>query len=586
MQVSKLDRENIWNEDVDNITTFHAISVSRSAIYDDLILDNYIDNAQFAGAALIYVKDDVAGTGTVLIDRDTIISIDDAIGIELRVNMGENMYATNNHIDMQNAGMGAIVFNSLGDNIVFADNFVQATGAQQTLFLNHAQNTIICNNQILDGNVGIWVDQNSSGASIGLNAVSNQQQRGLLLLGNGINLGDQIHLGNTWNGTFPSFAAQHTGVDFQNSRFLVNSDPNTCGNATYFPTSNGIPSVQPASGWFIDIPGQCINDCHDLIPKLSMKSVFQTTMENGFGIWSPAILADAERYLYLSHNLALASEIPVEVLADFETSFISGEGGSFYQLETLIRQIYQLNESVKENLRVAKETQKQLADSYNDSFLSLQADPTNEALHQHLQLQLNDLNEGQSELNILMALANESVEQKIAAAQLYLEEISATSIHGTYLKFVFDALLKKYAGISLDATQLTQLEQIAGTCYEEAGMAKNLAIGLLPIERQQSFYDTEPCNESFSLPENNQYPANTDTAFSIQPNPANNEVFMLFSNAQKDFDELIVTDQWGRRYQVNLNGNRLDTHTLNPGLFYVYLLKKGGIIAATKFIKQ
>ncbi|MEL7221558.1 MAG: T9SS type A sorting domain-containing protein, partial [Bacteroidota bacterium] len=574
---------------------WRQLRLYQTSSNDDKIIDNHFYST-VPGGTMIVFNDMGGGSGEALILRNTIESISRSIfnGMEVRPGSGLNLLVADNIItaDSMWIGLNVNFSNSTPANEkIVRNNSVEVfQWGVELARLEFARDILYCDNTFLGNGVvsrGIRTFSNASGTTLGLNRIEGTNV-GLYFGGTGINMGDQVHRGNTWDGGFGTWAAEHTGFDFLTSRFFVNDDATNCGDPLYFPNDLGVPSVSPNSGWFINLTnGDCVDDCSQYQSSLALGNVYEKTV-TGEGLdigWTPSAHWAAQAYLYQKMTTGGETGLSASLLNNFED-----------QLEhTNIAQIqaYQLRsqEAMRGDAATREATREQYAAytealtayiSYLESLTESEiADPNSAASQQWAAhyLSFNAYIEERSDAR------NNALEQLIYEMDL----VAPNLIEENWL-IVNKLLLERERYGNLSTTDWATIEELASQCYDQYGPAVYTAQGMLPpcqweTVRERSMQACEGM-ERPGLPVVKVEQVK-EQKFSVYPNPGNGEIQLQFKNEVQELDYIVVKNIYGQEIlRQAASIYTIDATLLQQGVYYLEYWQENKLVSTIKFIRS
>jgi hypothetical protein len=579
-------------------STLHAVEVERSAGGADFIDFNDFDfNSPLTS---INIYDSYNATGVCKVEGNVVSQMNSVhSGLMVYGNNGDNLSVSENDIFLQNGAWGACVYIAEGDNNSFYDNTITGINSSRGLYSHMAQNMLFCTNSFDGYQTGMAVQYNNMGSTLKENVFGNHQ-RGLQLIGNGIQLGDQTHGGNRWEGSYSVWAAEHTGSDFSLSPFFVNNDSDSnCGDPAYFPNTGGMPSVFPSSGWFFTQAGECVDPC-DISGDFAGEENKNLEEEDG-DAWSFALQAsnahewDVQRYLF---RQIAERQIEVEPGSDSESFYQSNqqsEIGLFYQVEALVREAFSPSFGLMQQWQEAIEYYTVLLEKHRTLHAFASDYPE---IPDALSQQLSDL---QRELKVQDQLIDELYDQLLQFRGYLLEEamalnqsIAADSPFGrqqqTY-NAIRLALLKEG---SMKGEEKAVLEKLAASCFEEAGSAVFDARSLLAVRfgERQWLQFAENCSERGSPKTETDDLPGWSADLEIHPNPFTDQLSVSWNTTTHTpvSVDLEITDLRGVPFyhqQVTTSDTSLllSAEFLPSGAYVLRLISAGEVLAVQRIIK-
>lgn len=408
-------------------------------------------------------------------------------------------------------------------------------------------------------------------------------------------VGAQTHRGNSWNGTFSSYGAQHLSSDpfdwFQ-SRFTVH----TSTSGTFRPS---LPSSQDQ--WFpFDPTGspaeecQLISSCITELPPFPVDGLygidttiasgsFQTTDFEGVTNWL------SRRYLYgkLTENPGLIA--PGSVFESFYNTTANSTVGSFAAIEAGMEALYEVPAGTATQVLAHFDTLSLRLEEAGSIDSLLQAGGYDSTLVQQRAVAMQVLQNAETTLDTLMQPV---LSQRISdAATLATQNagITADSVFELNERIVKDIYLNTIAqGITeFDGTQMTSLESIAGQCPLTGGSAVFMARSLLAMV-QDSIYDDETLCEQIGE-RGELLIQQRSTGFALFPNPAQNSITITKPDNMEEDVEIFIFNSLGKSVLRKVLPGEIPSVTLNTsgledGTFIVAIYANGRKIFTDKLV--
>jgi len=580
--------------------TRNIIRVDRGTVDLDFIRYNYFNsgypmNSNGGGGSIIRVSDNASAPSYLDVYSNEIWT-NGSTAITMNAgNTIRNHIQSNKLFSNANAGFG-IIFNSgiggasineinrITGNTIDDGNFTVGVGILGAA----SQRAEICGNHLFNSGTGIRLTANCQNAIVGGNNFNNNNI-GLDLEGNGINLGigTNDHRTNTWNGTFGTVAARHTGTDFIFSPFEYNSSIE-CGNEAYLPRSNGIASVFPSSNWFLPDLG-CPNPCGiltllggggtgDILYDAILQNTYSNTGQSDATVW------DTKYALYrdMAHGINT-----------YSVAYMWGNEGE-YNLLTLVE------DKIKEAHALSNSTRTHLLDLHNTVAILMETsselqsqyvlNPATPELEATITSVFNQLHTANADLAYWRAVAKGERMTKLNEANNLNQQITSGNIFKNNMKAVNEIRLHYLQGGQFTNTMLQTLESLAGECFEAAGPAIYFAYSLLPDCRKPSTFPADCIrgrnSEDAEITANNQEEQRKE--LKIYPNPAIEALTVSNLEYHPDIQEGAIFNVFGQRVIQFINlqtGKAIDISGLAAGTYFLKLSKGTGVIKVFPFIK-
>jgi hypothetical protein len=577
--------------------TLNAVEVERSAANTDFIDFNNFDFNSPLTSLKVYDSYNASGSCEV---RANVISQFNGIQNALMVfgNNGDNLSISENDIFLQNGDWGACIYVAEGSNNSFYDNTLTGINSSRGLYAHMAQNMLFCTNGFDGYQTGVAVQYNSMGSKLKEN-VFGDHQRGLQLIGNGVQLGDQSHGGNRWEGSYSIWAAEHTGSDFSLSHFFVNDDSDSnCGDAAYFPNSGGTPSVSPAVGWFFTQAGECVDPCGLSDDFAGEENKNLEAEENDWPLSDEGFNAhdwDAHRYLFKQiSERRLAVEEGSELELFYQNSQQS-EIGLLHQVETLIQEAYSPSFGPMQHWQEAINYYNLLLEEHRGLHALVVENP---ALTNALSWQLAELlRELETQRLLIDELHNQLLQLRdhLLDEAIALNQSISTSIPFANQQQVYNSIrLALLKDGNLNGGEKTQLEKLAASCFEEVGSVVFDARALLAtfFGEQRWLHLPEKC--AGNEPQNSEVSQLPDWAhdMDVQPNPFTDQISVQWnadlgagSNVSLEISDLRGVPFYQQQISSSDISLLLSTEFLPPGAYVLRLVSANKVLAVQRVIK-
>ena len=349
---------------------------------------------------------------------------------------------------------------------------------------------------------------------------------------NGTVIGQQVHGGNRWLGSYSDFSAVHLGQSFEvaGSRFFVQlpMSPPLWPDSPYSPNNPG--------GWFNPLDGTAAASCaadaacpalplilEELLPPLSENDFYAA--EGAYGdssAYGAYLTWEGARHLYrkLRRDSSLLGQ--EAVIDSFYQAADSSLLGVLYRLEQGILSLY-LPDSALQALQTALDDHAAGMRAL-EGALAEASDSAGQAaiLADIWDLQLLQADDWEAWLDLAASRAGQI---SLAAGGLIHENagLDTAGIFAQNEKAVNEVLLSLAAdgAYRLDSAQLAVIEPIAFQCPFEGGHAVYRARALYLLNERAAFNDVQLCQNSEDRP-----PSLPGAALSAEPA----EDFLLFPN--------------------------------------------------------
>lgn len=479
---------------------------------------------------------------------------------------------------LNNQTHGILISGNSTGTIEVVSNSVIGT-ISKGIAATNSMNTIYCQNRVNGPELGMFIEQPSSGSLVSGNQLSGNKLDALRLNGNGISLGDQQDFGNRFLGT----NATHTGGDFQFSRFIVNNDVNKCGEVDYLPIT-----VTPQP-WFQE-EQNCVNAC-----AIQMKTAcrgrenFEDALLDGSieeYSYSHAELWEAERNFYIRiQNCKNLLEDPKS--HEFFDSRTETTIGRFVEIEQLISEALSPNgELLADKLKEAFTLRDKMMTNATEMHNIWTEDTENEELSAKYQEVLDQLTEAKQAADELYREYRTYKQQWLSVALKENQNINTNTSNEQYKKTINNYYIRLLLEEGLNEKEWSAIRTIANVCYKNGGSATNMARNLL----------TQHKNEDISEPEcsatGTKVQSIVHTTY-VFPNPVKDDLKIGFSDNTLDKNstfKAVVTNIYG---QTVFTANRMykndaiDTRSFGNGVYMLTLYDENNqIIDTQRFVKQ
>jgi Secretion system C-terminal sorting domain len=535
--------------------SFFAIQVGSTGVPKGSQITGNIFNGTFPHVES-FCEAILVTTGTYII-HDNHILADKPTGAGVnQVNIGIDLF--------NNCHNSEIVGNEINSNI------------EKGIEILNSQKTTLCTNTITKAAIGLSFVGPSGSAKVIDTDFSDNSDVALSLVGNGINLGRQIHGGNK----FPQ-NVRHTGNDVDFSKFIVNNDLSTaCGQVDFMPQN-----VLSANGWF-DTKDGCFQGCTQIIANdhsdTELSEYDLRVMDNSIAQYS---FSTAETW-YAQYNLfekLMAN--PSLNTSDASNDFVAIKGvgniGAFYNVEKEIQKglSYSGNSQLQSLLATRNSLFQQSLNSYNTWVV----DTENVAATLALENAQNLLETAQLALENYIAEYNTYKANILTNANALNQSIATESTMEANLKTVNALKIKYLLEGNLSDLEWNTATQIAEICPMNGAYATAVANNLLAWDRR--FVEmTNSCNGGSAAKV--QAPKNSKAL--VFPNPVINELNVQYQGKGNSLiaeiydisGKLILT-----QVLANQNQNTLNVAEFKNGFYIINLIEDDKMVATERFVK-
>ncbi len=481
----------------------------------------------------------VAAGARYIVNNSIILSRNGCVGIALgsshRFGLFDNTVSIGSQAQ-EGPGFGSFALQVLGsDENYLYGNSASAAGlvADQGVGLAVAgsvSNTLCCNStDDIDLGLVFWGMCNGTRlrqTSIGTHHTGLRCQNGTVI-------GQQVHGGNRWLGSYSDYSAVHLGQEFEvaGSRFFVQlpMSPPLWPDSPYSPNN---------PNWFIPLDGTAAASCaadplcpalplilEELLPPLSENDFYAA--EGAYGdssAYGAYLNWEGARHLYrkLRRDSSLLGQ--EAVIDSFYQAADSSLLGALYRLEQGILSLY-LPDSALQALQADLEDHAAEMRALEEA-LAEASDSAGQAaiLADIWDLQLLQTDDWEAWLDLAASRAGQI---SLAAGGLIHENagLDAAGIFAQNEKAVNEVLLSLAAdgAYRLDSAQLAAIEPIAFQCPFEGGHAVYRARALYLLNERGAFNDVQLCQNSEDRPPSlpgAALPAEPAEDFRLFPNPA------------------------------------------------------------------
>lgn len=584
-----------------NISNYHAISIRRGAFNNDVIQNNHIvrDLYTYLGQIHFYDLNQSSGNAYII---SNILTLNNAVtAMDIHPNNGNNVHVEDNVINSSTGSLIGIDFSSsLGENYTISNNSIDIySNSVYSIGLRMADsnNSMVCDNTFSNMGNAIQVEKNCMGSKLIENTFNNHII-GLHLTKTTTNIEPilefQVHNGNRWEGAYTDVAARYNGASVPTEQFKVNDNTATGGDPTFYPNSNGLPSVFPMNNWFVkqDKPS---HTCDVILPYAGGGETELTELEKRIADGTFADMMNhemttylSERYLFrkISRHPELISEN--NGTSDFFSQKEIAPMGLFSEVEARLKEAIVSNSAFVGALKSLQSKIRTDLDSLQalDTLMDIETDNPSEAqflliksLASNAALS-SQLIEDYSPVRAQILQDAASINESISTDKEYeLFEKTVNNILINYLLHPLD---------TLPQNEINELIYIASLCPERGGLAIYKAKSLLLTQNIYSPRQND-CN-------------NLERAAKISSFSTENKKFVVNPKPAKDLVNIsIKEDIENHNYAISIhnlndiklqdlrhlqsNNVKINISDFAPGIYFVRLYDQGRLVQVEKIIK-
>ena len=485
------------------------------------------------------------------------------------------------------------------NNISLYCNGITGTGvSSRGIFNADSRGSIICNQTNLNG-TGVEFSGFPGNVAFKGNNMLGNPNTGLLINGGGTAIGQQIHHGNTWNGS----DATHAGNNFFDSRFTVHTNQPPFHPPLNVPQGSG-------SDWFDVIEDdyfECADpDCGGGIPDLPEPPVVVWDCEEEYtqlemsiadgslndfetreGVWW-----NAQKQLLRKIRIPCVGEPPVmpPEVEVFDEAHEESDLGKLLNVQIGIEKLGLFDSPEWQQMNATEQSLNNEVDNWKN--ISNQLDNENltmaerNALLDQQTIVLDNIQQLQNQLTAARQSYKGLVYQTAAQLLSQNNAINPTSLQAQNENTVNTIYLQTLAVDNEDFTeaQLTNLYAVASQCPQDGGHGVHRARALYAYTHPEVYFDDDGCESSG---ENLRRSGKIDVpSLAVAPNPTDGLVMIGFDNM--DFEATIfVTNLIGQtlvesKKEENQSNVSLDCASLKPGIYYIQVWKGEELIETQK----
>lgn len=452
----------------------------------------------------------------------------------------------------------------------------------------NAANTLVCCNVLEDVRVGVKYE----GMSAALNQFKGNQfvgdiGTGMLMTGNAI-LGQQIHQGNTWEGSFENVGALDQGGEDGAEDSQIFIDQNL--NRDFIPST-----FNPGTGWFIPDNNSsttyyCSSPCqqsqsisanNDLFHQIATENLYTESSQ-----YQKAIQWMANYYLYSIIRENAGIELESNILENFYVQAQNHSWKDYYNLQFTLDSLLVMDERIKENL---SDKENRIINSLNDisvidDLLNNTDANSHSVLIEDKKFVLDNLLNLTYDIQLIQSdIENQRVSDidNLLAVNEIVEGIDIIEENRKIINRLRYFILQN--DLEFDEIQIEQLKNIANQCPLEGGNSVFHAQAILSAIQDYE-YDSSCSNIGYrSFQQNNHHEKQN---FNIYPNPAR-EQFTIVMPTELD-KTIVIYNLLGQEEQIfdvkeATSVFLVKTSKLSNGI-YVCKIKSNGRVEYTKKI--